>query len=80
MDRCNSLSLTTLRKEVLGRLEEMKEEKSSHKHRKDDGPDRDIEVSPAPVVSLRATWRSRDVTRFEVRTTSIICEETPGNN
>lgn len=72
MNRCNCLSLTTLRKEVFGRLEEMEEEESSHEHRKDDSPNCDIEISPAPVVSFRATWRSRDVTRVEVWTTSII--------
>lgn len=72
MNRCNCLSLTTLRQEVFGRFEEMKEEESNHKHRKDDSPNRDVEISPAPVVSFSATWRSRDVTRVEVRTTRII--------
>lgn len=72
MDRCNCLSLTTLRKEVFGRLEKMEEEKSSQKHDKDDSADRDIEISPAPVVSFRATGRSRNITRVEVRITRII--------
>ncbi len=80
MNRCNCFSLTTLRKEIFGRLEEMEEKESSQKHRKDDGPDRYIEISPAPIVSLRATWRSRDGTGFELRTTRIICEEPPGND
>ncbi len=57
----------------------MKEEESGQKHYKDDGPDGDIEISPAPVLSFSATWRSRDVTRVEVWTTRIICEEAPGN-
>lgn len=32
MNRCNCLSLTALRKEVFGRLEEMKEEEPSYEH------------------------------------------------
>ena len=76
---CNCLSLAALRKEEFGRLKEMEEEKSSHEHRKDDSPDRDIEISPAPVVSFGATRRSRDVTRVEVRITSVIGEESPSN-
>lgn len=79
MNRCNCLCLTTLGKKVFGGLKEMEEEESSHKHQKDHSPDGDIEVSPAPILSFRATWWSRDVTRIEVRVTRIICEKTPGN-
>lgn len=80
MNRCNCLSLTTLRKEVFGRFEEMEKEESSHKHGEDDSPNRKIEISPTPIVSFGATWRSRDVTRLKVRTTRIIREEAPGND
>lgn len=79
MNRCNCLGLMTLGKEVLGRLEEMEEEESSHKHQKYHSPNSDIEISPAPIVSFRAAWWSRDVTRIEVRVTRIIREKTPGN-
>ena len=80
MHGCNCLSLAALRKEVFGRLKEMEEEESSHKHGKDDSPDRDIEISPTPIVSFGATRRSRDVTRVEFRITSVIGEKSPSND
>ena len=79
MNCCNCLGLTTLREEELGGLEEMEEEKSSHKHQEDNSPNGNIEISPAPVISFGAAWWSRDVTRGEVCITRIICEEAPGN-
>ena len=57
----------------------MEEEESSYEHRKDDSPNGDIEISPAPVVGFGAARWSRDITRIEVGTTCIIREETPGN-
>ena len=62
MNRCDCLCLTALRKEVLGGLEEMKEEEPSHKHQENHSSDGDIEISPAPIVSSRAAWWSRGVT------------------
>ena len=79
MNCCNRFSLAALREKVLGRLEEVKEEKSSYEHQENESPNGDIEISPAPVVSLRAAWWSRDVTRVEVCITRIFREETPGN-
>ena len=79
MNCCNCLCLTTFRKEVFGRLEEMEEEESSYKHQENNSTDGDIKISPAPIVSFRAAWRSRDVARVEVRITRIVSEKTPGN-
>ena len=79
MNCCNCLGLTTLGEEELWGLEEMEEEKSSHKHQEDNGPNGNVEISPAPVISFRAAWWSRDVTRGEVCITRIIREEPPGN-
>ena len=79
MNCCNCLGLTTFREKELGGLEEMEEEKSSHKHQEDNSPNGNVEISPAPIISFRAARWSRDVTRGKVCITGIMREETPGN-
>ena len=79
MDGGYSLCLTTAGKQELGGLEEVEEKEAASKHEESQDPENDVEVPPAHVVGFGAAWRRADVARFQVSTTGVVWDESPGD-
>lgn len=83
MNTCNSLGLTSFRKQKFGGLEKMEEEESADKHQKDHETNDNIKISPTHILGSRAALYSwfRDITRVKRRITCIFAvgEKAPGH-